>query len=482
LSVHSAIPAFTVGILLACAGCSDNQSRSTPPAAVQLTQLSTDTFVNSTSQHATEVNPASFAYGPTVITTFEVGLIFEGSTAADIGYAVSNDNGLSWQSGVLPGITIFQGAGANSAVSDPSVIFDAKHGEWLIASLGISSSNHQVLVSQSSDRGASWGNPIAVSQGSFLDQPWITCDNSSTSPHYGNCYMEWDDDAAVDQVWMSTSSDGGLTWASPIAPASANGFGGQPLAQPNGTVIVPFLSPSFDIAASPTSIQSFSSSDGGASWTGAILVSTVSVYDVAGGLSLSLLPSAGIDAGGNIYVVWADCSFRPGCSSNDLVMSTSSDGTHWSSPSRIPADDIASTIDHFIPGLGVDSTTSGNTAHLGVTYYYYPVANCTASSCALYVGFISSSDGGNTWSSSTPVAGPMSLSWLPSSVSNNVGQGQTVSDYITTSFSGGKAYGFFALAKPKSGSAFNEAIYTTQSGFDVNVERRGQEYPRQTSP
>jgi hypothetical protein len=56
----------------------------------------------------------------------------------------------------------------------------------------------------------------------------------------------------------------------------------------------------------------------------------------------------------------------------------------------------------------------------------------------------------------------MSLSWLPSTDS-----GLMVADYIATSFSGGKAYGFFAVAKAKSGSTFDEAIYTTQSGFDV---------------
>ena len=45
--------------------------------------------------------------------------------------------------------------------------------------------------------------------------------------------------------------------------------------------------------------------------------------------------------------------------------------------------------------------------------------------------------------------------------------GQMVGDYIATSFSGGNAYGFFAVAKAKSGSTFNEAIYTTQMGFNV---------------
>ncbi|HKW16246.1 MAG TPA: sialidase family protein [Terriglobales bacterium] len=468
MGIRSGAAALAVGVLLlAAGGCGggptsppENQNTSFPPATIPLAKLSADTFVNSSSQHATEVEPARFSYGSTIITTFQVGRIFGGG-AADIGYAISNDNGVTWQNGLLPGITSFEGAGADSAASDTSVIFDAKHGEWLIASLGISTSGTsatsiQILVSGSSDGGASWGNPVVVSLGANLDKPWITCDNSSTSPHYGNCYMQWDDAGASDQMWMSASSDGGLTWTAPLTPTgSVHGLGGQPLVQPNGTVVVPFFADSFDI-------ESFSSSDGGASWTQPVLVSHISAHAVAGGLRFLSLPSAAMDALGNIYAVWADCSFRAGCASNDLVMSSSSDGAHWSSVSRVAADSVGSTVDHFIPGIAIDPTTSGSTAHIGITYYYYPVANCTASTCALYVGFISSGDGGNTWSAPTPVAGPMSLSSLPST-----DQGSMVGDYIATSFAAGKAYGFFAVAKTKSGSTFDEAIYTTQSGFDV---------------
>jgi hypothetical protein len=143
-------------------------------------------------------------------------------------------------------------------------------------------------------------------------------------------------------------------------------------------------------------------------------------------------------------------------------MSSSANGANWTSPARIPIDAVTSTADHFIPGLGIDSATAGSTAHLGLTYYYYPQANCAAANCALYAGFISSADGGSTWSAATPVAGPMALSWLPSTDS-----GQMVADYIATSFAGGNAYGFFAVAKAKSGSTLNEAIYTTQMGFNV---------------
>jgi hypothetical protein len=429
--------------------------QSFPPATVPLVKLSTDAFANATSQHATEVEPDGFAFGSTIIASFQVGRIFGGG-AADIGFAISNDAGLTWQSGLLPGLTTFQGGGTNSAATDTSVIHDAAHGVWIISSLTISSTATQVVVSRSSDGGASWNNPIVVSQSASLDKNWITCDNTATSPHYGNCYMEWDDNANSNRILMSTSTDGGATWSAPIAPVGGPvGLGGQPLVQPNGTVVVPFVSNS-------NVIQSFSSANGGTSWGGLVQVGTVNAHTVAGGLRTLSLPSAQMDATGTVYVVWEDCSFRSGCPSNDLVISTSGDGSTWTAPARIPIDATTSGADHFIPGLGIDPATSGAAAHLGLTYYYYPKANCTTATCALFVGFISSADAGTTWSAPTPVAGPMSLNWLPSTDS-----GLMVADYIATSFSGGKAYGFFAVAKAKSGSTFDEAIYTTQSGFDV---------------
>jgi len=435
-----------------------NPFSSDPPATVSLTQLSSDNFTNATSQHATEVEPGSFSFGSTIITSFQVARI-SGGGGADIGFAISNDSGATWQNGLLPGLTTFQGAATNSAVSDTSVIYDAKHGVWMISSLPISPGNIQVAVSRSSDGGASWSNPVIVAQGADLDKDWITCDDTPTSPHYGNCYMQWDDNGNSNQIFMSTSSDGGLSWSAGFAVSAARGLGGQPLVQPGGAVIVPFL-------ANAPFIESFSSSDGGTSWSNVVQIAAVTDHPVAGGLRSDALPSAREDALGNLYVVWQDCRFRTSCASNDLVMSTSADGANWTQPARIPIDAITSTVDHFIPGLGIDPTTSGSTAHLGLTFYYYPQANCTAANCALYAGFISSADGGSTWSASTPIAGPMALSWLPSTDS-----GQMVADYIATSFAGGNAYGFFAVAKAKSGATFNEAIYTTQAGFNVAVAK-----------
>jgi len=161
-----------------------------------------------------------------------------------------------------------------------------------------------------------------------------------------------------------------------------------------------------------------------------------------------------------VYVAWQDCRFRTGCKSNDIVMSTSANGTTWTAVARVPIDPVTSTVDHFIPGLAVDPLTSGSTAHLGLTYYFYPQTSCTQSTCKLGVGFVSSQDGGTTWSLAKKVAGPMHLTWIA-----NTDQGRMVGDYMSTSYVNGKAFGVFAKALLNNGSVFNEAMYTPATGL-----------------
>ncbi|MBZ5706248.1 MAG: glycoside hydrolase [Acidobacteriia bacterium] len=419
--------------------------------SVALIQLSTDTFTNPTSQHMTEVEPDTFSFGSMIVTAFQTGRILDGGSA-DIGFATSTNGGATWSNGFLPGITTFFQGGNFTAVSDPSVAFDSAHGVWMIASLAITNAvGEAVLVSLSSD-GINWSNPVTVNnKNGFADKDWIACDNSASSPFFGHCYVEWDDAGNGDQIKMSVSTDGGQTWGAANTSSGAFGLGGQPVVQPNGTVVVPF-----------EGVQAFTSTNGGVSWTRPVTVSPTTDHGVAGGLRTSALPSAEIDAAGTVYVVWQDCRFRTGCKSNDIVMSTSSDGKTWSAVSRIPIDPTTSTVDHFIPGIAVDPTTSGSTAHLGLTYYFYPLANCTSATCKLGVGFISSQDGGKTWSRATKVAGPMKTSWIA-----NTTQGRMVGDYISTSYVNGKAFGVFAKAVAPTGGIFNEEMFTPATGLST---------------
>ncbi|GAA2518762.1 hypothetical protein [Streptomyces longisporus] len=119
------------------------------------------------------------------------------------------------------------------------------------------------------------------------------------------------------------------------------------------------------------------------------------------------------------------------------------------------------------------AVTSGTSAKIGLYYYFYPAANCTASTCQLEVGYISSANGGSTWSTPTTVAGPMSLSQIADST-----QGRMVGDYLSTSVIGGKAVSTFAVGKaPTNGQAFDEALYTagplTVTGGSVASSTRG---------
>jgi hypothetical protein len=62
-------------------------------------------------------------------------------------------------------------------------------------------------------------------------------------PVLGNCYTEFDNNAAGNAIRMSRSTNGGLSWSTPIGDSSGStGLGGQPVVRPNGTVIMPYLS------------------------------------------------------------------------------------------------------------------------------------------------------------------------------------------------------------------------------------------------
>jgi len=422
--------------------------------ALAAKRVSTDPFTNTDSQHATEVEPDTFAFGSTVVGAFQTGRFFDGGSS-DIGWATSHDKGKTWVHGFLPSTTVNSTPpGPYQRLSDPSVAYDAKHGVWLIESLGLNGgAGKGVIVSRSTDGGLTWGAPVTVSTTTgFYDKTWIVCDNTPASSHYGNCYATWDDANAGDLLLNSTSSDGGLTWGAKKTTANnASGLGGQPLAQPNGDVIVPALSAFAD------QILSYKSTNGGSTWSSSVVVANISDHGVAGDLRTEPLPSAEVDGAGKVYVVWHDCRFRSGCSSNDIVMSTSTNGTTWTSPVRIPIDGVTSGVDHFIPGIAVDRKTSGNTTRLALTYYFYPSASCSQSTCQLSVGFVSSIDGGATWSAPQTLAGPMKLTDLAST-----SQGVMVGDYISTSFAGTKAVPIFAVAKPKSGSVFDEGMYASK--------------------
>jgi BNR repeat-like domain len=419
-------------------------------ASAAVSAIGTDPFTqttckaSSTTNHHANVEPDTFASGSTIVAAFQVGRVYDGGACA-IGFATSTTNGASWTNGLLPGITKRSpGGGANDRATDASVAYDARHSTWMVSSLTLLEAGgvhgNAVVTSRSLDGGLTWSKPVTTATGGDLDKNWIVCDNTPTSSFYGHCYTEWDDHGSGNRLEMSTSTDGGLTWGA--AKTNNSGvIGGQPVVRPNGTVIVPTAN------ANETAIGAFNSTNGGASWSAVTTIATISHHGVAGSLREGPLPSAEIDGAGTVFVAWSDCRFRRACRANDIVFSKSlnATGTSWSAVSRIPIDNTNSGIDHFIPGLAVNTATSGSIAQLGLTYYFYP-----SGSTQLSVGFISSANAGSTWSAPQTITSGMSSSWAATT-----SQGRMVGDYISTSYgSDNKAHGVYGAAhSPTTGTA-----------------------------
>ena len=434
-------------------------------SGLSIRQLSSDPYTNFATQHQTQVEPGSFASGSTLVTAFQTG---RGYTAgsSNIGWATSTDKGKTWKNGFLTGITVNAG-GPYRRASDSVVAYDAAHKVWLITSLGVPfSGGYDVLVNRSTDGGLTWtsASPIATSGPTdSLDKDWITCDSTASSPFYGHCYAQWDNAFHQGVVQMSTSSDGGQTWSAPASPPNQTfaGIGGQPVVQPSGKVIVPVYGA--DLKTGAASVYAFSSTDGGKSWQAPVVVSAVAGHNATSSYRGGILPSASVDGSGKVYVVWSDCSFEDSCTADDIVLSTSSDGTTWSALQRIPLDAIGSGVDHFTAAITTDPATEGAQAHLALTFYEYLNTACFTFNCQLVVGFASSTNGGTSWSGNTLIGKPMQLAWLADTDS-----GFMTGDYIAISLLGDDAFPFFAEATAPSGGHLNEAIYTTKDA-DLKV-------------
>lgn len=401
-------------------------------------RLSRDPYTTADSQHETQVEPDSLTVGRTTVAAFQVGRRFDGA-ATNIGFAVSTDDGGTWRSGLLPGLTLASiPAGPHQRASDPVVAFDAVAGVWLIATLALEGATTRLTVSRSVD-GQTWSAPITAVQASArslaFDKEWLICDSGASSPNRGRCYLVYTDALRGDSLGVTSSNDGGLTWSAPVQIPVSNAVGAFPVIRPNGDVVVPFLLRGRILASS-------TSRDGGATFA---LPTTVAEMQLRAtrGLRFFPLPSADVDPSGRVWATWHDCRFSPGCAANEVVVATSDDGERWSAPRRVTRGRNA-----VIPAIGIHPRN-------GRVALAYHVVRANG---GVDVELVESSPGGTSWGTPRRLsAQTMRPEWMP-----NTSSGRMLADYISVHYAGARPLVVWVLASEPVGPSLRQAVYATR--------------------
>ena len=130
--------------------------------------------------------------------------------------------------------------------------------------------------------------------------------------------------------------------------------GAIPVVGPDGTLYI--ATPYIDVMSGPipTRLMVTSSSDGGKTWNTPVLIATI--HDISGAFpperyrNLSLPAFACDSRTGQLYLTWSDKGTRDA----DILFSTSKDhGQTWSAPMRVNDDSIGNGANQFQPQLAV---------------------------------------------------------------------------------------------------------------------------------
>jgi len=302
--------------------------------------------------------------------------------------------------------------------TDPWVSFDAAGRAYQIALAIIDGqlSDSAVTASYSTDKGATWSEPVDLTRDAdplgivFNDKQSITGDPYIAGRAYatwirGNLPGEEMSFAKLLHAFsfrgtpmFSRTTDGGLTWSTPTAMTNANLYaqGNQIAVLPGGTLLdvqaVLFKGSGVQPNRNAVFMAVQRSTDGGRHWSPAIKIAPLSVAaEEADGRPLRVgdyLPDIAVDRqSGAAYVTWAD---NQGGSTNKIVLSRSTDaGKTWSAPVVVSHHNAAHSFNHAV--------AVANDGELAALYYDID-RNTEVAGIPTDVYLRHSGDGGRTWS------------------------------------------------------------------------------------
>ena len=331
-----------------------------------------------------------------LVATFQEGRYTDGS-AANCGYSVSRDGGLTWTRALIPGLTASSG-GPYPRVTDPVAAIGLNNYAYLnTLAAGSATRLGDILVNRSTDGGATFGQPIvayrAPSVNVFPDKNWIAVNTFANTPTAGRIVITFTAFPAPGQqgttpIMRVYSDDSGLTWSSAafVHAANKNTQSSQPVFLPDGKLAIVYWNfggANFD----QNSLELVVSNDGGVTFGAPITIQAVTPYDHPQIRDGGIIPSAAGDrVNGNLYVVYQ--SIVNGVAR--ILFTRSADaGATWSSPVAVSDNPAGSGV--FTAAIG--SSHDGQT----LTVVYYSNRDNPGSNTLVDVYFAQSLDNGNTW-------------------------------------------------------------------------------------
>ncbi len=332
-----------------------------------------------------------------LLATFQEGRFTTGG-AADCGFSVSGNGGLSWSRALIPNLTQISG-GPYFAATDPVAASDAQ-GNLYLCALAATDANFNtgvIVVSRSTNDGTSFSAPRVAyrtpNNTVFPDKEWMAINTFPGTPTFGRIVVTltlFRNGATAEgaPIVLTYSDDAGITWSTPkfVHSPSMNAQGSQPVFLPSGKLAIVYWN--FGSPGDPgESVEVVVSNNGGITFGAAQRIAHAVEYNPPNIRSGAFLPSATADRmNGNLYVVY---QASIGGAPRILFTKSSNEGRTWTPP--VPITDNRLNTAVFNPAIS--ASAEGQT--LSVAFYDNRANPGTNTLVDIFLA--PSFDGGATW-------------------------------------------------------------------------------------